>query len=89
MRMDKYLKVSRILKRREVAKELCEDGDVLLNGRRAKPMSEVNPGDIITLRLGRHLLKAKVLEVREYAKKDDAGKMFEILSDEVKNDQNN
>ncbi len=83
MRIDKFLKVSRILKRREVAKELCLEGDVSLNGKVAKPMSEVKPGDILEIRLGRHRLKAKILEPRPYAKKEDAGKMYEIIEDVV------
>ena len=81
MRIDKFLKVSRILKRREVAKELCLEGDVLLNGKVAKPMSEVNPGDILEVHLGRHRLKAKILEPRPYAKKEDAAEMYEIIED--------
>ncbi len=83
MRIDKFLKVSRILKRREVAKELCLEGDVMLNGKVAKPMSEVNPGDILEIRLGRHRLKAKILEPRPYAKKEDAATMYEIIEDVV------
>lgn len=83
MRIDKFLKVCRILKRREIAKQLCEDGDVKLNGKLAKPMSEVNPGDLLEITLGRHHISAKILEVRPFAKKEDADKMVEILKDEV------
>ncbi len=84
MRIDKWLKVSRLTKRREVAKELCDDGDVLLNGKEAKPSSEVLPGDTLTLVLGRHKITAKVISSKPYAKKDEAKEMYEIISDEIR-----
>lgn len=84
MRIDKWLKVSRLTKRREVAKELCDDGDVLLNDKEAKPSSEVAPGDILTLILGRHKITAKVISSKPYAKKDEAKEMYEIISDEIR-----
>ena len=84
MRLDKFLKVSRLVKRREVAKELCDDGDVAINGKIAKPSAEVAPGDKLTLQLGRHTLTAEVLETRPYANKNQAGELYRILSDEVK-----
>lgn len=83
MRIDKFLKVTRLIKRRETAKELCDDGDVLINGKRAKPMSEVAAGDELTLSLGRHTIVAKILEVREFANKEQASKLYEIVSDDV------
>ncbi len=84
MRIDKWLKVSRLTKRREIAKELCDDGDVLLNGKEAKPSSEVEVGDTLVLILGRHKITAKILASKPYAKKDEAKEMYEIISDEVR-----
>ena len=81
MRIDKFLKVSRLIKRRETAKELCEDGDVIINGRKAKPMSEVNIGDDLELSLGHHELAIKILLVRPFANKEEADKMYQIVSD--------
>ncbi len=83
MRIDKFLKVSRLLKRREVAKELCLEGDILLNGKAAKPMSEVNEGDEIKLRLGRHDLVVKVEKVVPFAPKESASQMYTLISDTV------
>lgn len=83
MRIDKFLKVTRLIKRRETAKELCDDGDVTINGKAAKPMSEIKEGDAFILVLGRHRITAKVLSVRPFAKKEEASKMYEILTDEV------
>lgn len=82
MRIDKFLKVSRLIKRRETAKELCDDKDVFINGKAAKPMTEIKPGDELVLFLGKHKISAKILEVRPFAKKEDAAKMFEITGDE-------
>jgi ribosomal 50S subunit-recycling heat shock protein len=83
MRIDKFLKVTRLTKRRETAKELCDDGDVLINGKVAKAMSEVAVGDTLVLILGRHKISAKVLSIREFARKEEASTMYEIISDEV------
>ena len=83
MRMDKFLKVSRLIKRRETAKALCDDGDIFLNGRKAKAMSEVKPNDHIVLHLGRHEIEVVVHDVRPYAKKEEANSMYEIIKDEV------
>ena len=83
MRIDKYLKVTRLTKRRETAKELCDDGDVFINGKTAKPMSEVSVGDELVLLLGKHKVTAKVLTVREFARKDEAKEMYEIIKDEI------
>lgn len=84
MRIDKWLKVSRIIKRRETAKDLCLDGDILINGKQAKPMSEVALGDLLSMRLGKHRISAKILRVLPYAKKEDAETMYEILEDKIK-----
>lgn len=84
MRIDKFLKVTRLTKRRETAKELCLDNDVYLNGRPAKPMSEVAVGDTLVIQLGKHKITAKVRSIKEFARKEEANEMYEILSDESK-----
>ncbi len=84
MRLDKFLKVSRLIKRRTIAKELVSRDIFLLNNRPCKPSSEVKEGDIIDLTLGRHHLVVKVLFIKDHILKDDASKMYEILKDEIK-----
>lgn len=81
MRIDKFLKVSRLIKRREIAKELCEAGSVSINGKKAKPMSEVNAGDELEIKLGHRVLTVKVNETREFASKEQAAAMFSLLND--------
>lgn len=81
MRLDKYLKVSRIIKRRTVANEVCSLGRVTINGREAKPSSEVKEGDVLSLRMGEKRMGFRVLSVRESALKGDAASMYEILGD--------
>lgn len=83
MRTDKFLKVSRLIKRREIAKELCQNGSVSLNGKVAKASSEIAPGDELTLRLGRHTLTLLIRETRPFASKEQASGLYEILADEV------
>lgn len=79
MRLDKYLKVSRIIKRRTVAKEACDTGRVSINGKAAKPGTEVESGDIIEIRFGNRLLKAEIISVAENAKKEEAALMYKVL----------
>lgn len=81
MRIDKFLKVSRLLKRREIAKELCDAGKVSINGKKAKPMSEVNAGDEIEIIMGKRTILCRVEEVREFASKEQARNMFVIIHD--------
>lgn len=81
--MDKFLKVSRLIKRREVAKELCDHGNVKINGKIAKPMTEINENDIVVIEMGRHTITAKILDVRPFANKEQSSGMYEILSDVV------
>lgn len=88
MRIDKWLKVSRIIKRRGLAKDLCLDGDIFLNGKAAKPSSEINEGDLLEIHLGRHLVTAKVRSVRPFAKKEEADAMYEILSESNGKEEN-
>lgn len=76
MRIDKYLKVSRIIKRRTVAQEACEGGKVTINGKVAKPSSEVKVGDVLSLQFGVKTVTVEVLEVKETVKKDDASLMY-------------
>ena len=85
MRVDKFLKVSRLIKRREVAKQLCDAGYVWLNGKTAKPSTEVNPGDEMRLKLGRHTLTVKALATPMHANKESASGMYEILEDAIEN----
>lgn len=79
MRLDKWLKVSRLIKRRTVANEACDGGRVSLNGKTAKAGSEVKPGDIIEAALGQRSLKVEVLSVSETAAKADAPAMYREL----------
>lgn len=85
MRVDKFLKVSRLIKRREVAKELCDAGYVHLNGKVAKPSAEVEPGDKLRLKLGRHTLTVSVLSLLPHANKESANTMYEVVEDLVEN----
>lgn len=79
MRLDKYLKVSRIIKRRTVANDACDGEHVSVNGRTAKASYDVKVGDIIEIRFGEKTLWARVTDVREHALKSDAAEMYEIL----------
>ncbi|MGI6151831.1 MAG: RNA-binding S4 domain-containing protein [Christensenellales bacterium] len=79
MRLDKYLKVSRLIKRRTVANEACDAGRVAINGKIAKPSTEVKVGDVIGLRLGGKEIQVEVLSLAEHAPKADAAGMFRML----------
>lgn len=79
MRIDKYLKVSRLIKRRTLANEACETGHVKINGKPAKPGTEVKVGDIIEIQFGSSLTKVKVTLVTEHITKDNSKEMYEIL----------
>ncbi|RKJ40750.1 RNA-binding S4 domain-containing protein [Acutalibacter sp. 1XD8-33] len=81
MRLDKYLKVSRLIKRRTVANEACDAGRVLVNGGVARASYNVKEGDLLEIHLGERVLKAKVLSVTEYAKKEEASGMYQMLED--------
>lgn len=80
MRLDKFLKVSRIIKRRTVANEACDKEHVVVNGRVARASYEVKENDIIELNFSGKTLKVKVLDVREYAQKEQASEMYEVIS---------
>lgn len=81
MRLDKYLKTARILKRREAAKELALQQRISVNGRIAKPSAEVEAGDEIRLAFGNRILEIRVLELRKQASKADAALLFEVISE--------
>lgn len=87
MRLDKYLKTARILKRREAAKELALQQRITLNGRMAKPSSEVNIDDVIRLEFGNRILEVRVLDTPKQASKEKAALMFEVLSQQKKQDE--
>ena len=76
MRLDKWLKVSRLIKRRTVAQEACDGGHVSVGGRVAKPSTDVKEGDIVEIRFGTKTLRAEVLSVQETVRKDDAAAMY-------------
>ena len=80
MRLDKYLKVSRLIKRRTVANEACDGGRVMLNGKVAKAGAEVKPGDVIELSFGQRSLRGEVGSVSESAAKADAPAMYRELA---------
>ncbi len=80
LRLDKYLKVSRIIKRRTVANEACDAGRVLVNGKPARASYDVKVGDIIEVSLGARSVKIRVLEVSEYATKETADRLFESVN---------
>ncbi len=82
MRLDKYLKVSRIIKRRTVAKEACEGGRVSINDKVAKPGTEIKEGDIIEIKYASKSLKARILNIAEHVTKENAQAMYEIVSGE-------
>lgn len=82
MRLDKYLKVSRIIKRRTVANEAAGLGRVQINGKVAKASSEVKEGDVLTLLMGGKHMHVRVLSVQEHAAKADAASMYEVLPEE-------
>ena len=79
MRLDKFLKVSRIIKRRTIANSACDAGKVLVNGKAARASYDVKIGDIIELELGKNSLRVKVLNTNEYSKKEDASNMYSVL----------
>ena len=83
MRLDKFLKVSRIIKRRTVANEACSGGRVTLNGKVVKPGAEVKPGDEMTIRFGDKYGRYEILSVAETARKENAAEMYRILSEDA------
>ena len=81
MRLDKYLKISRLIKRRTVANEACDAGRVLVNGRQARASYDVKAGDVLEITMGERVLKAEVLSVAEYVKKEEAAGLYRITEE--------
>lgn len=79
MRLDKYLKVSRLIKRRTVANEACDAGRVMINGKTAKASAEVKAGDVIEIAFGNKAVKVEVLAVQDTSKKEEAKELFRYL----------
>ena len=79
MRLDKYLKVSRLIKRRTIANEACDAGRVLINGKVAKASSNVKEGDEIEIQFGTKAVKVQVLDVQETTKKDEAKELYKYI----------
>lgn len=79
MRLDKYLKISRIIKRRTVANEACDAGRVFVNGKQARASYDVKEGDVMEIKLGERTIKAQVVSVSEYAKKEEASDLYRII----------
>lgn len=82
MRIDKFLKISRILKRRTVAQEACGAGKVLINGKEAKQSHKIKIGDVVEINYVSGTLKFEILQVKEVVKKDDAPTLYKILGDD-------
>ena len=80
MRLDKFLKVSRIIKRRTVANEACDSEHVTVNGKRAKASYDGKEGDVLEITFGQKTLKVRVLDVKEHTLKADAANLYEVIS---------
>ena len=79
MRLDKYLKISRLIKRRTVANEACDAGRVLVNDKPARASYDVKLGDVLEIHMGERVLRARVLSGSEYATKDQAASLYEFI----------
>ena len=84
MRLDKYLKVSRLIKRRTLAKEASNSERILVNGKVAKPSKELKVNDVVTIEFGKKEISVKVLSLNPVVKKDDASSMYELISETFK-----
>lgn len=82
MRLDKFLKVSRLIKRRTLAKQVVESERVFVNGRVAKPSTTIKVGDVITIHFGQKIVTVRVVRLQETSKKDEASTMFEVISED-------
>lgn len=82
MRLDKFLKVSRIIKRRTVAKEACDGGRVTVNGRVAKAGAEVRENDVMEIRFGNRVGKYRITSVQEVVRKENAAEMYQVLEED-------
>ena len=79
MRLDKYLKISRVIKRRTIANEACDAGKVLVNGKTARASYDVKIGDIIEIMMGEKKIKFEIVKISEYMKKDEADSMYKLI----------
>lgn len=82
MRLDKFLKVSRLIKRRPLAKEIAEQGRIKINGTVAKPSTIVSVDDEVEIMFGQKIVTVKVLELKEHVKKDDVASLYEVIREE-------
>lgn len=80
MRIDKYLKVSRLIKRRAVANEACDQGRITVNGRVVKASYDVKEGDIMEIKMGERIIKVKVINIAEHVLKNDAASLYEVIN---------
>lgn len=83
MRLDKYLKVSRLIKRRTLAKEASENERIMVNGNPAKPSKEIKVGDVLTITYGKKIVEVKVISLIDSTKKQDANLMYELVSEKT------
>ena len=81
MRIDKFLKVSRILKRRTLAQQACDKGKVIVNGKEVKPAKQIKIGDEVELQFTGGAVKFRILNIKETVKKDEASSLYEIISE--------
>ena len=79
MRLDKYLKVSRIIKRRSIANEACDAGRVTVNGKVAKAGADIKEGDVVEIQFGNRNTKFEILQVKEVVRKEDADQMYKLV----------
>lgn len=84
MRLDKFLKVSRLIKRRTLAKEVADQGRITINGNTAKASTVVSPGDTMTIQFGQKLVTVKINDTKEIVKKDQADMLYTVLKEERK-----
>ena len=82
MRLDKYLKVSRIIKRRTVAKDACDGGRVTIGGRVAKAGTEVKVDDVLQIRFGNRIGQYRILDIKEVVRKENAKEMYEVIAED-------
>ncbi|MBO4460566.1 MAG: RNA-binding S4 domain-containing protein [Clostridiales bacterium] len=85
MRLDKFLKISRVIKRRTVANDVCSAGRVSVNGRPAKPACQIKEGDVVSILFGNGTVSFKVLATPDIVRKEDAGSLYELLEDSPDN----
>ncbi len=80
MRIDKYLKVSRIIKRRAIANEACDQGRIMANGKVVKASYDVKENDVLEIKMGERIIKIRVLDVKEHVLKNDATSLYEVIN---------